>query len=236
MKLVDILIEGILTSDEAYRVLANKVHELIHFYSYLQDLAANAETDKKAKFLVASAKARWFSKNYLSTRGSIGLQDMLKELQRDSLQSSKEIRAVTFLPIHSIRSVKEETGETASKNFATIEQLLPIILRQLANTVPAATDASRLASLFEKGRDSVLSRAPPPEEKQPKKREREWKAPPREDEKLHSQQMRQSEEMVNQILNNLPENIRGEIRNSIARSGNKLIALRQELTTRGIKL
>jgi hypothetical protein len=50
------------------------------------------------------------------------------------------------------------------------------------------------------------------------------------------QQNAQVEVIVNNILQELPANVRGEIRNAIARSPNKLQALQQELTRRNINL
>jgi len=50
------------------------------------------------------------------------------------------------------------------------------------------------------------------------------------------QQNVQAEQMINAILNNLPQGVAGEIRNAIARSPNKLQALQAEIARRGIAL
>ena len=49
-------------------------------------------------------------------------------------------------------------------------------------------------------------------------------------------QMSQVEQIVSNVLASLPPKVAGEIRNAISRSGNKLQALQQELTKRGIKM
>lgn len=46
----------------------------------------------------------------------------------------------------------------------------------------------------------------------------------------------QAEQLVAAILRDLPKHIAGDIRNAIARNPNKLLALQQELSKRGIKL
>jgi len=53
--------------------------------------------------------------------------------------------------------------------------------------------------------------------------------------KVPGQQNAQAEQIVNNVLSNLPKNVAGEIRNAIARAPNKIQALHQELTKRNIQ-
>jgi hypothetical protein len=48
-------------------------------------------------------------------------------------------------------------------------------------------------------------------------------------------QQQQVDKIVNDVLKSLPSSIAGDIRNAIARSPNKLLALQQELKDRNIK-
>lgn len=54
--------------------------------------------------------------------------------------------------------------------------------------------------------------------------------------KARTEQRMQVEKIVQGVLNSLPSRVAGEIRNEIARSPNKLVALQQALTSRNIKL
>ena len=53
---------------------------------------------------------------------------------------------------------------------------------------------------------------------------------------INGQQRTVANDLVHMALKRLPASVAGDIRNAIARSGNKLLALQQELDKRGIKL
>lgn len=216
------------------RDLPNLLHDS---YARLVDNGAD-KIFKKLKFVLGSRKARWFNENYFTSRArrSAGVRPALLELSRDPKFRvvHHELKELSDLPIQGHIPTRLEKGQTASKHFAKIVQLLPDILETVGERVSdgksltALGERIRAANIalhneFERMKEKHNAVAPAP--KAPKVRN-----------DLPGQQSSAVEDIVNQTIKSLvPRNLQGEVRNRVARAANKLAALQVELDRLGIK-
>lgn len=164
-------------------------------------------------FIAGSAASRWMHNNW--DRLNMELFDLARQ------SGAKGHALKTWL------SLRE-------KKFFDISSSLPPILTELGKKL-GSTHLSNNAKAWDKANMELwakFSSSEAPKDEPVK--------PPAEDKpKIKSaipQQNVQAEQMVNAILSSLPAGVAGEIRNTIARSPNKLQALQAEITRRGINL
>lgn len=206
---------------------------------------------RTAKNLAGRTKGKWFAENYLSTSTrrdipTAGLKNSLVALARDPRFSEyrSELLHLGSLQIYASSDQRMEMDASFGQHVNTLE-ILPKLLNKLATKSPIeyrerlTTIALRLENsirnfyeLWKKLHDewdrewgkAADTRA----NREQKQREKAG------EKQAASSQRSQAEDIVQQVLNSLPKNVAGEVRNAIARSDNKLLALQQELHKRGI--
>lgn len=166
----------------------------------------------------AGQTARWFNDFYFNK-----LQNELYSLAQQT-------------PKHSgpLKSFLKDTTENREKHitFAEISEKLPSILFNIGKNIND-DGLMRFAKNWELRKKEYEEYLAKIESEDSNNNDTEIDDQPRDN--FLGRQNAQVEEIVNNILRNLPNRVAGEIRNAIARSPNKLQALQQELARRNIQ-
>ena len=194
---------------------------------------------QKLKFVLNSRKARWFNEHYFTSKatGTQGIRPSLTDLARDPKFRTihDDLRTLIHLPIHGHTPTRIATEQTASKHFATLVSLLPNILNTVARYVPNGESFDVLGDRIRDADGMLVREIERLQEKHFEKEPKE-KAPKQPKDELRGQQMSSVEAVVNQTIKELvPKKHQGEVRNRIAKAGNKILALQAELDRLGIK-
>lgn len=228
MKLRELLGES--TSKEtALRAIISAVRRvtLDQIYTKLKDLATNYAANNghlRGYPLIAGGMANRFFQQFFADRRS-GLRILL---ETDFMQ---------YLPDSARALLRPEFHFSKQLNsLKDVEGSFPNILAQIGRIIKSKelTDA---ANGWARARDDYydyLDRLKAELENE------EDAAPPvkkttRPKDLANVQQRGQIEKLVNDKLNELPEKVRGEIRQAISRDDNKLMALQRELTKRDLR-
>lgn len=177
-------------------------------------------------FISGAAGARWFQTFYVNK-----LQSELYDLIKFNPHFSGPLKS--FLRGHIVKKDKNSKPELLPfHKFSQISNILPEILVEIgtklnspqlinsANTwIKNRKDFATFLINIESEPDTVTTPAPNATPATPS---------------VTGQQQQQVDKIVNDILKSLPSNVAGDIRNAIARSPNKLMALQQELKDRNI--
>lgn len=217
MKLEQILTEDVSIDSSIKNIVDVLSTELPILYQKLERMAINfydnhGELGRGFRFISGGQKSQWYNTVY-----NKHLRPALYNLAR--FTNSSELKQYL-------------SNSVGSGTFSGIEEILLPILKtisrdkrfiRLVDGVSAAEKAQR--EYFKKLEQLQASDDyDEPDEKEP--------AEPN----SISQQNVAVDGIVSDVLNRLDRRVAGEIRNSIARADNKLQALRQELTRRGIRL
>jgi len=203
------------------------VGDMIRIYPVLRDVITEAQDKDDPKKYIAfrcgSIRGRWFAENYLSRRRQAGLKNALIDISKTLLKESEEAKAAAHLEINISKEIASVMGITGNKNFLRLEDLLPSVLRELAekaysSDISLISLANRLESEVGKTHEMQLRVA----EGQPAKK-------PSKSESL-AQQAKAAEALINSILEGLDEKLAHTLRVKIAKSDNKLQTLEQELS------
>ena len=199
-------------------ILTNSTY-IVQVYETLKSMAqkwANNNGNLKGFHRnAAGVGSRWFEQFYFNK-----LQKELYDLSKQAPRYSAEL--VNFL---------KSASEGRKQSFTTISETLPGILQSMAVRMDNP-ELERFAVNWDRRRADYLHYLNelvdeddnvPSKSTQPKTN-------------VVGQQNTQVEQIINDVLATLPKNVAGEVRNAIARSGNKLAALKQELDKRGISL
>ena len=200
------------------RAITNDIGEpVLQVYATLRHMAKQYYDNngylKGFQLVAAGVGKRWYDTFYFNRLG--------KELHH----------LVGFVPKHS-RQLKDLLSDLP-KNFNALSIRLPDVLIAIGQEIKAANltrNALKWKDENKKFKDFLTSLESEEEfdDQEP--------APPSQKNKSIGQQANQAEEIVASVLRNLPSKVAGEIRNSIAKSSNKLAALQQELNMRKIKI
>ena len=120
-------------------------------------------------------------------------------------------------------------GATASKNLRAILDQLPAVLSSIPELSSGAKQLQTSADKFYNEIKRILADAADDVDD-------DVTSQPAKEPSNFGSQANQAEAMINDILNQVPANQRGDIRNAISKSSNRLQALVVELQKRGIKL
>ena len=237
MRLRELLKES--TSKETSLMeIISKIGEIqsSQLYPLLKDKAkslATIDNLEEFKFQAAGIKDRFFQKFYLDTREN-------KQGNRVfGLQSLLERHFMRYLPDNARDLLQPELSYLKKvRRFDDIEYSLPKVLVKIGQIVKS----QRLVDVAKKWielRDDfeyyfAKLEADQEEKKSADTGSSKTKKPPK-DTSL-GQQRGQVEQLINDVLKDLPEKVRGEIRQAIARDDNKLMALQRELTKRNIQM
>ena len=224
-KLYEQLLQEGTSLETTIRAILNDISEPIaQYYATVSEMARKYAASKGHLdgfgFIMGSAGTRWFDTFYFNK-----LQKELFHLVRYAPAYTKNLKS--FL-------------DTSPTKFSQVERSLPGILEdigqraKLAILTKKAQNWMRLQQEFADLRDELDSEER--EETPAAKQASAEKAKATQQKATVGSQMSQVEQIVSNVLASLPPKVAGEIRNAISRSGNKLQALQQELTKRGIKM
>lgn len=191
------------------------------------------------KFLVGSRGKRWYDNFYWDK-----MQGDLYTLLRNLPNNINKEYLKDFLNISTSGDADLTSKRGGHLKWGTIEQYLPEILRGLGKNLKRE-DLYGFGKRWVEARDEFQRKLKEMETEaqiDQEARDRSNFGEPKSkgdkggDAMLAAQQRRQADEVVNQIINRLPANVRGDVRNAIARSDNKLQALEKEIMRRGLKI
>lgn len=221
MKLRELLVEGPSAKSTISAIVADIGNPIESVYGILRNMAVkfhDSKGDLKGfGMMAAGVGARWYNNFYFNR-----LQNELYDLVKHAPKRTRTLK--DFL------NGEEVKGEIElPKKFSKISGELPEILEEIGNNIgsPELTRAATrwknlrkdyeafIKDLLEDDSDVVAK------PKNPKST-------------IGGQQNQQAHSIVDTILKKLSPKIAGDIRNSIARSPNKLLSLQQELSRRGI--
>lgn len=204
------------------------------------------DPDKVAKLLVGSAKGKWFSDNYLSSKSfnlDGGLKTAAYTISRDPKFQGikKQLSRIADFSVN-MNKAKQSVDDRSNSNYVNeLESLLPQTLRLIAKITPifgdqciqAAVRLENAVSSF----NSTWSRyqynlGPSNDDLQKEKERRDRKA---EQSKLGRENV-EIDGIINHVLSTIDKKIAAEVRPIVARSGDKLQTLQIELSRRGVKL
>ncbi len=188
------------------------------------------------KFLVGSRGKRWYD-NFYWNKMQADLYTLLRNLSNNVNKS--DLR--DFMDLHTSGDTKISGARGGHLKWGTIENNLPEILRSLGKQLKRE-DLYEFGNRWAQARDNfqkTLDKMEIEAKDDQDSRDRSNFGDPKSkgnDAMLASQQRRKADELVNQIIDRLPSRVRGDIRNAIARSDNKLQALEKEIMRRGLKI
>lgn len=228
MKLFNILHESV--SEESaksavYSAMSSYVRVLSELLRRVQNQIAEGNSLRAVRFIQGTPKAKWVSDNFMGNHKGAGLLGAAMTLKREGPKNTRGI----FNQISQMR-ISAFVASGKSNMFQTFGDLF-IDLGYMDSNY------THMADRIEQGRREITNAIDDYKSELSGEREaeRKEKARRKEQGRFQSAQVSQSEDIVNQILSQLPSNVRGEVRNSVARSGNKLQALMKELEKRGIQ-
>ena len=196
-------------------------------YPTLEELATKYAANNghlKGFRLIAGGTASRFFQTFFANR-------------RTGLRALLETDFMQYLPQPARELLHPEFHYTKRLNsLGDIEHTFPVILARIGKIIKSE-ELTNAANDWAKARDHYYDHlrelnaqledeedvAPTPKISKPK-------------DKSLGQQRGQVEQLINDVLKDLPERVRGEIRQAIARDDNKLMALQRELTKRNIQL
>ena len=229
MKLRELLIES--TSKEtALRDVISAVRRvrLDQIYTKLKTLAENYAANNghlRGYPLIAGGMANEFFQKFFADRKS-GLRALLEtDLMRYLPEPARALLRPEFHFSKQLNSLK------------AVEASFPGILASIGKIIKSA-ELIAVANDWAKARDDYYDYL----EDLKAELENEEDATPikkkvaKPKDTAIAQQRGQVEQLVNDVLKDLPEKVRGEIRQTIARDDNKLMALQRELTKRNIQI
>lgn len=226
MRLFDILFESV--SEESakstvYSTMSSYVRVLSEILRRVQNQIAEGGSLRAVKFIQGAPKAKWVSDNFMGNRRSAGLLGAAMTLKREGPKDTRGI----FDQISQMR-MSAFVASGKSKMFEAFGDMF-------INLGYMDSDYTQIAERIERSRSEILSAINEYRAKLSRQQSSERREERREHGRFRSAQNVQSEEMVNNILSQLPPKVSGEIRNVIARSDNKLQSLMRELEKRGIQ-
>ena len=205
------------TSPEATikAIIADIGHPVSAVYSQLANMAdkfvASKGNLKGFNMIAGGVGSRWYNQFYFNR-----LQRELYDL-------------VKYYPRHS--EILKQFLSNRPETFGAISRELPETLVQFANKINNK-DLARAASRWIEVRKQYVRTLNQLEADAEDEEDEEPTQPAQPN--VTGQQASQAEQIVADVLRRLPRNIAGDIRNAIARSPNKLLALQQELQRRNI--
>ena len=206
------------TSPEATikAIVADIGHPVSAVYSQLSTMAdkfvANKGNLKGFNMIAGGVGSRWYDQFYFNR-----LQRELYDL-------------VKYYPRHS--EVLKQFLSNRPETFSVISRELPETLVQFANKINNK-DLTRAASRWIEVRKQYIRTLNQLEADAVEGNDDDEPRPLTQP-NVTGQQASQAEQIVADVLRRLPKNVAGDIRNAIARSPNKLLALQQELQRRNI--
>lgn len=205
--------------DSTIKSITNHTTDIMQVFEALKSMAEkwfyNNGNLKGFHRNAAGIGKRWFDQFYFNR-----LQNELYDLTKYSPHHSAQLRQ--FLKMAS---------DGGSISFIDISKYLPDILQDLGSKIKSP-DLERFAANWSRWYDSYYDAL----NSIGSEEEDDYQPPSEPKPNIVGQQNAQVEKIVNDVLSSLPKNLAGEIRNAIAKSGNKLAALQQELGKRGISL
>jgi len=199
-------------------VLTTELPQLYHKLSIMAEKMFNNKGNLDGfKLVSGSQKSTWYQDVYFSNLKS-ALYNFAKSL---SPQVRSELQG--FL------------GTNDSK-FSNVQNILLDILQRIAKTTKntrllSAVNASVTAlNNYENKIDELESKSGEDDEDEPRQNTKAVKDP------NVGKQYSEIENIINDVLGQIDKKQAGEIRNAISRTDNKLLALRQELNKRNIKV
>ena len=229
MKLRELLNES--TSKEtALRDVISAVRRvrLDRIYTRLKDLAENYAANNghlRGYPLIAGGMGNQFFQQFFADRKS-GLRSMLEtELMRYLPEPARALLRPEFHFSKQLNSLKDVEG-----SFPNILARIGQIIKSKELT-DVANDWARARDDYYDYLEDLKAELENEEDAVPKAKK---VAKPKDT--ASAQQRGQIEQLVSDVLKDLPEKVRGEIRQAIARDDNKLMALQRELKKRNIQM
>ena len=221
MKLQDIF--EVLSFRSATSVLASHMMSYIQALDNLRHYAENALADgmdpRRVRFTMGGPKSRWVAENYMGSRTSAGLQSVAFTLKREYPKAEKIFEKLKDIPMYA------GAGTGKGKAFNRIGELLIELGDKMESVKSMSKKIKELQDKIDKAFDGAAD-----DRKEEKKKDK------KKEKGVMGVQAVAAEDVVNQVLADLPKEVRGEIRNAIAKSSNKIVALQMELAKRGIKI
>ncbi len=223
MKLQDIF--EVLSFRSASSVLASHMMSYIQALDNLRHYAENALADgmdpRRVRFTMGGPKSRWVAENYMGSRTSAGLQSVAFTLKREYPKAKEVFEKLKDIPMYA------GAGTGKGKAFNRIGDLLI----ELGDKMESVKSLSKKIKELQDKIDDAFDNAAEDRKEEKKKEKKKDK-----EKGVMGVQAAAAEDVVNQVLADLPKEVRGEIRNAIAKSSNKIVALQMELAKRGIKI
>ena len=224
-KLYEQLLQEGTSLETTIRAILNDISDPIEqYYATISEMARKYDYNrgdmKGFGLIMGGAGRRWFDTFYFNK-----LQKELFHLTKFAPAYTKRLKAfldttpTKFSDIDDVLpSILDEIGQQArlpilskkAQNWMRLQKEFSALWRELANDEDQESPAAKQASAE--------------------------KAKATQQKATVGSQMSQVEQIVSNVLASLPPKVAGEIRNAISRSGNKLQALQQELSKRGIKV
>ena len=203
--------------------------------------------------VVGQQKGKWFAENFLSTSSgrtnpTAGMKNALVSLSKDTRYAPVrgKLKELGGLEINMDINMRNANGISFGKHMNALESL-PSLLKALVPNAPidfqerlkiasvklenAINSFYSLWSKLHTVWDNEWGAAA-----DVNKEQAETKKVKQSSQQMNGAQLSQADLIINQVLSSLDKKVAHEIRTTIARSDNKLIALQQELTKRHINM
>jgi len=222
--------------------LSKTLHELL---SLIKGTYNKTDDIKKAQFVLRSRKSKMFSDLYPTSRKSHSLQDILSTISKDSsisMSARKLADEIATMPLSAYTS-SDERAISRSRHFDELTDKLPEFLRKFSEDKNQPSEnKKRLKELADKINlesqnllDFIESIKKPKEKIENKEKDAD-KEKQKEHKSLQGKQSQSVEDIVSDIIKHkVPKDEQGKVRNELAKSDNKLLALKQILNKMGIK-
>lgn len=222
MRLRELLIEGPSAKSTIASIVADIGNPIESVYANLKNMAEkfyeNKGNLKGFGLLSAGVGARWYNNFYFNR-----LQNELYDLARLAPKYSSELKEF-------LRGEDRDGELKLPKRFSMISRELPQILENMGRKIDSAelTRAALRWQRLKRDYENFLANLDNDENDEYDDKPKPVKS------NISAQQNQQAQNIINTALKKLSPKIAGDIRNSIARSPNQLLALQQELERRGL--
>lgn len=252
MKFKDILLESISLDTTITSIVADLGSPLSQMYNDIGNSAIDYfkrhETVSGAGTVTAARMSRWYQEFYYNKlqRHLFSLVKFapkhandLKKLLNARPESFKDLIEMELPEIlYDLgKSMKNESLTNAAKNWLHFEETWIDLKRRLVDMEQKHQAEYGLvkqkADRTIKSHSGNITKTYKPSANA---RSNEPKVDPSDSKKMLGQQYSQIEAVVNDVLSNLPKHIASEIRQKIAKSDNKLVALQQELAKHQVQM
>lgn len=202
--------------------------DMIKLYPVLRDIVEESKSyddpSRYIRFRSACVRGGWFSKNYLSTRRTVGMKSCLKEAEFQHGKANWFVGLCAGFETHMDKKIAAQNESTNNKNCKQLEFYLPRVLEVLAEE--KSEFSATLINLAKRLQDEVERTEIAVEmvEKSARAAKIEDKA-----ENLLGQQNAMVEQIISSTLATLDKKVAHAIRMLIAKSDNKLLILQEEL-------